>query len=152
MRRFWIFFLAGTVAFMASIVLPEAICASSRVQTSVRVIHASQDPHHIDASIRDLAAELESVFRYTAYRLVQSRAMTLEFNQKGSVGLPGDRTLMVNPARITGGRIQYQISILKAGEQIFQTQVLLRDGGSITIGGPRYGNGYLLFNISGQVR
>jgi len=50
-----------------------------------------------------------------------------------------------------GKRIRYQISIQKNRQSIFQTQVLLKNNSSITIGGPQFNNGVLLLNISGSV-
>lgn len=130
----------------------QKAAAASQVQTRVRVIHASGGTHHIDEGLKDLAAELESVFRYTAYSLIQSRGMTLGYNQKGQVSLPGGRLLIVSPTRIDGQRIQYHISILKENKQMFQTTILLKNRSSLTIGGPRHQDGYLLFNISGHIR
>lgn len=144
-------FLAG-LAFFSFCFAGMPVIAGGQVQTDVRVIHAAQGPHHIDSGIRDLASELESVFRYTSYSLIQTSRMSLGLNQKGGVNLPGDRRLLVSPTDISGGRIQYEISILKSKKTIFQTQILLNNQSSITIGGPQYNNGYLLFNISGQVQ
>ncbi|THB74983.1 MAG: hypothetical protein D3926_20885 [Desulfobacteraceae bacterium] len=143
--------LWAVIIICALSVFTAGVQAGDRVNTHVRVIHAAQGARHIDAGLDDLAAELESVFRYTSYRLIQSKGMMLGYNEKGRVGLPGKRMLVVSPTSIDGQRIQYRITIHKGKKQVFQTQVLLKNRSSITIGGPQFKKGYLLFNISGRI-
>jgi len=124
--------------------------AGNSVRTDVRIIHASQGQNHIDSGLSDLAEELGSVFKYTSYRLIKAESMTLNNNQQGIVNLPDERSLIVTPITISKEKIKYQINILKSGDQIFGTQILLKNQRSITIGGPKFKDGYLLFNISGN--
>ncbi|MCK5542748.1 MAG: hypothetical protein KAI40_08635 [Desulfobacterales bacterium] len=124
--------------------------AGNAVKTDVRIIHASQGQNHIDPKLSDLAEELSTVFKYTSYRLIKEKNMGLNENQKGVVKLPDERSLVVIPTRINGENIKYQINIFKSGNQVFSTQILLKNKRSITIGGPKFKNGYLLFNISGK--
>lgn len=120
--------------------------------TDVQVIHASTSSLHVDPSLNKIIPELKSVFKYTSYRLVQRQQLNLDFNQQGRVDLPENRTLIVTPINMDAKRIQYQINIQKNGQSIFQTRVLLKNNKSITIGGPQFNNGVLLFNISGSVQ
>ena len=125
--------------------------AKNRVLTNVKVIHASTGSKHVDPSLKEIIPELKSVFKYTSYRLLKNQRLNLHFNQKGRVNLPGKRTLVVMPSDMEGKRIRYQITIRKNNHPIFQTRVLLKNNSSITIGGPQFNNGYLLFNISGSM-
>lgn len=125
--------------------------AKSKVLTEVKVIHASTEPEHVDPGLNKIISELKSVFKYTSYRLLKDQRLSLGFNERGQVVLPGKRTLVVIPSNMEGKRIRYQINIQKEGQPIFQTQVLLKNNGSITIGGPQFNNGVLLFNISGSM-
>jgi len=144
-------FVMCWICFFASF-LPTTAIAGNAARTNVRVIHASQGQNFIDSELRDLAEELGSVFKYTSYRLIKSKTMTLSNNQQGVVNLPNKRSLIVTPIKIGGKKIKYQINILKSGDQIFGTQILLKNQRSITIGGPKFKNGYLLFNISGAIK
>ena len=144
-----IIFITCWISFSPTIFVNTAI-AGNAARTDVRVIHASQGQNFIDSELKDLAEELGSVFKYTSYRLIKTKNMTLSNNQQGVVNLPNKRSLVVTPIRISGGKIKYQINIFKSGEQIFSTQILLKNQRSITIGGPKFKNGYLLFNISGK--
>lgn len=144
-------FVICWICFFASF-LPTTAIAGNAARTNVRVIHASQGQNFIDSELKDLAEELGSVFKYTSYRLIKSKTMTLSNNQQGVVNLPDKRSLIVTPIKIGGKKIKYQINILKSGDQIFGTQILLKNQRSITIGGPKFKNGYLLFNISGAIK
>jgi archaellin len=124
--------------------------AAGKVDTIVKVIHASTGSSHVDPQLKDISNELDSVFKYTSYRMLSEKQMQLEFNQDGNVSLPGGRTLIVTPADMQKNRIRYHINILKNNKSIFKTQVLLRNNNSITIGGPQYKNGVLLFHITGR--
>ena len=146
-----ILFATCCVCFFVSLFSNIAI-AGNAVRTDVRVIHASQGQNFIDSELRDLAEELGSVFKYTSYRLIKTKSMVLNNNQQGVVSLPNKRSLVVTPIKISRDKIKYQISIFKSGNQIFGTQILLKNQRSITIGGPKFKNGYLLFNVSGTVR
>jgi hypothetical protein len=129
-----------------------SLSAKENIATRVMVIHASTESNHIDNSLKGIISELKSVFKYTSYRMLNDQRISQQFNQKGSISLPGNLTLVIIPTNMDGKRIQYQISIQKGSKSIFQTQVLLKNNSSITIGGPKYKNGYLLFNISGSVQ
>ena len=126
--------------------------AKNQVLTDVKVIHASTGSKHVDPDLKGIFSELKSVFKYTSYRLLKDQRLNLRFNQKGRVNLPGKRTLIVMPSDMEGKRIRYQINIQKNNHPIFQTRVLLKNNSSITIGGPQFNNGVLLFNISGSVQ
>lgn len=124
--------------------------ASAGILTDVKVVHAATGSPYIDPGLAEIIPELKSVFKYTSYRLLKEQRLNLNFKQKGRVSLPGERTLIIIPSAMEGKRIRYQIDIRKNKQSIFQTQVLLKNNSSITIGGPQFNNGVLLLNISGS--
>jgi len=142
-----ILIFSGIFCFITS-----PVFAKTNVVTDVKVIHASTDSNHIDPSLKSSVAELKSVFKYTSYKLLKNQRLNLDFNQKGRINLPGQKALIVMPKDLAGKRIRYQINIEQSSHLIFQTQVLLKNNNSITIGGPQFNNGVLLFHISGSVR
>ncbi len=135
----------------AQLLLPWDIWAADSIRTHVRVIHASTGPAHLDPGLRDVGPELTSVFKYASYRLLSERTMDLSPGRQGRVALPGARVLEVVPLGLTGRRIKYKVEIFKQGSPVFSTEILLRNRSSITIGGPEFEKGYLLFNISGEI-
>jgi hypothetical protein len=130
----------------------QPVFAKDKVLTDVKVIHASTGSVHVDSGLKNIISELNSVFKYTSYRLLNEKKINLSFNKEGRVNLPGKRTLIVSPTGMDGKRIRYQIKILKNNSQVFKTSVLLKNNSSITIGGPQFKKGVLLFNISGSAR
>jgi hypothetical protein len=64
------------------------------------------------------------------------------------VSLPGKRILKITPVQVTGNRVELKLVMLKKKQNIFQTVVKLLNKSSLTVGGPEYEDGYLLFNIS----
>jgi len=131
---------------------PYPLLAQTVYTTRIKAIHAATGSSHIDPGIKRLVQEIESVFRYTNYRLIKNKQMDLRENQTGIIKLPGNRTLAVTPVNMNGNRITYKIRIEKNQASVFQTQILLKNHSSITIGGPQYKKGVLLLNIKGDVR
>jgi hypothetical protein len=125
--------------------------AQNQVVTHVQVIQASTQSRSVDPALRRIVPELEKVFRYTGYALLQDRTLSQAFQQPGRIDLPDRRTLELTPTSSQDGRIQYDIRILNRNEAVFQTRVLLKNNRSMTIGGPRSGHGVLLFHITGSL-
>lgn len=121
--------------------------SDERVDVVVKTVLASQGKNYIDPGLSELARELQSVFRYSSYRLLGQNKMSIRKGETGSSSLPGNRQLKITPLRIKGSRVALRLEITKKGRQIFQTNVRLLNRSSITVGGPEYEGGYLLFNI-----
>jgi hypothetical protein len=137
--------------FVIICLYPDPIWAQTVYTTQVKVIHAATGSSHIDPGIKMLVREIESVFKYTDYRLIKTQQMKLGKHQTGTINLPGNRTLSVTPVDMADNRITYQIRIEKNTAPVFQTRILLKNHNSITIGGPQYKQGVLLINVKGDV-
>lgn len=129
----------------------QTVFARNQVITHVQVIQASTQSRSVDPALRRIVPELEKVFRYTGYTLLQDRTLSLAFQQSGRIDLPDRRTLVLTPAGSQGDRIQYDIRILNRNDTVFQTRVLLKNNRGMTIGGPRSDDGVLLFHITGSL-
>ncbi|MBW1859026.1 MAG: hypothetical protein JRI70_02870 [Deltaproteobacteria bacterium] len=139
------------VLFVLSIVaclLVTPAKAGQNVDIVVKTILASQGPEFLDPRLSTLVEELRSVFRYSSYRLLSEDSTNLGMGETCQVSLPGKRILKVTPVQVAGDRVELQLVILKKKEEIFQTVVKLLNKSSLTVGGPEYEDGYLLFNIS----
>ena len=140
------------IFFFLSAGVPCIGWAHGPVSVRVRVIHAAAGPHHMDPGLKALAGELQSVFKYTSYRLLSHNTVSLSYHETGRISLPGARILEITPTTFQNNRVGFNIAILKQHAPVFNTRILLRNRSSITIGGPAYQRGYLLFNISAQAR
>lgn len=123
--------------------------AADQYQTRVMVIHATKGPVHVDPGIRGIVREIQPVFNYNNFQVLKKKAMILAQDQKGRMNLPGNRALVITPTGMSGNRIQYNIRINAKGNPVFQTGVRLKNGSSVTIGGPKFKKGVLLLNIQG---
>ncbi len=139
-----IVFLMGIFFWAFAVV---SVSAQS-IDTNVKTVLASNGEQGTDPRLKGLTRELQSVFRYSSYKLIAENRLKQRMNETGKVGLPGGRVLQITPMKINDNRLQMKLSILKSGSRIFNTVVQLRNGGSITVGGPKHQNGFLLFNIS----
>jgi len=128
--------------------LAGPIRAEQNISITVRTVLASQESEYLDPRLSSLIKELRSVFRYSSYRLLSQEPLNLATRETGALSLPGNRVLKITPLRATGNRIELQLVILKKQKQIFETEIQLLNRGSIIVGGPKYEDGYLLFNIS----
>lgn len=117
------------------------------VKIVVKTILASQDAASVDPRISDLTRKLQSVFRYSSYRLISEDNLQLRIGETGTVSLPGDRMLKITPLRATENRAELQLLIFKKESQIIKTRIQVLNHGSITVGGPEHKGGFLLFDI-----
>lgn len=144
LKRLSVFF--SLVVLMGMVVGPA--WAKSNIDIAVRAVLASQDSEYLDPKLSDLVDELKSVFRYSSYRLLSEKRLNLALEETGMVSLPGERILKIRPSQITGDRVELELVIFKKNKEIFQTITQLLNKSSIIVGGPKYKDGYLLFNIS----
>jgi hypothetical protein len=123
------------------------VTAADTIEVVVKTIQASGNSRYTDPRLSSVIEELQSVFRYSSYRLLSENTMTLKRGQTGEVTLPGGRVLSVTPKGTSNGRIALGLRIAKAKKEIFQTRVQLLNRGNIIVGGPKHGTGTLLFRI-----
>ncbi|UCD86899.1 MAG: hypothetical protein JSV01_03765 [Desulfobacterales bacterium] len=129
-------------------VLAGPLWAEHNTKIVVKAVLASQGSEYMDPRLSSLTEELQSVFRYSSYRLLSENRMELAMRETGTVSLPEDRVLKITPLQITGNRVELLLVILKKKKEVFQTVSQLLNHSSIIVGGPKYKDGYLLFNIS----
>ena len=128
--------------------LTGPVWAERPVHIVVETVLASQGSPYLDPRLSNLIEELQSVFRYSSYRLLSQTPMDIRMGETDMVSLPGNRVLKITPTKVAENRVELQLVISKDKNQIFQTMVQLLNHGSIIVGGPKHKDGYLLFNIS----
>lgn len=125
----------------------DPLWAENNTEIVVKAVLASQGSEYMDPRLSSLTQELQSVFRYSSYRLLSENRMRLSMRETGKVSLPEGRVLKITPLQVAGNRVELQLVILKKNKEIFQTVSQLLNKSSIIVGGPKYKDGYLLFNI-----
>jgi hypothetical protein len=135
------------VLLIVACLLAVPVQAKQNVGVVVKTILASQGSEYLDPRLSSLVEELRSVFKYSSYRLLSEDSTNLGMGETCDVSLPGKKTLKITPVQVIGNRVELKLVILKKKQNIFQTVVKLRNKSSLTVGGPEYEDGYLLFNI-----
>lgn len=137
------------IAIMVTVMTPVGMAgADTAINISVKTVLASQSSQFHDPQLADLIEELQSVFRYTSYRLLTHDRISLRIGKTGTINLPGRRILEITPQGISDNRAELQLTIAKEKQLVFKTTIKLLNRSSITVGGPRDKEGYLLINIS----
>ena len=127
--------------------LNSQIKAEPIVRIDVKTILASNNGRDTDPRLKGLVRELKSVFRYSSYQLLSQDRANLRMNRSERISLPGGRMMSITLKGLSGRRATLLLEIYRRKEQIFQTVIQLRNQSSVTVGGPEYRGGYLLFNI-----
>ncbi len=141
-KRFLLFFLLFSTLGPLS-----QVWAGPTIHINIKTLLASQNAGPSSPQIKSLTEEYRSVLRYSSYKLLSQNRLNLKLNESGRVSLPGNRIMKITPKGITGNRVSLKLEIYKKNRKIFQTVVQLRNKSSITVGGPKYRGGNLLFNI-----
>jgi len=143
MRRIASLFIFALILslFSTSVVLGQ-------VQTRVRVIEASNVGSSIDSSLRDVHGQLGSLFSFSSYRLLKDETVTLSPNQPISVPVHPGRSLEVTLIKQQRDTAEVRVKIKREGTDILNTQVRLSPGRTVSIGGPKHGEGTLLIVLS----
>ncbi|MBW2109132.1 MAG: hypothetical protein JRI36_10775 [Deltaproteobacteria bacterium] len=138
-----------TVAIYTTMVTLAGPCpAAKKIHVIVKTVLASGGQTFIDPELSDLAHELQSLFRYSSYRLLGKERLALNLKEQGMVVLPGKRVLKITPTGIHDKRVELELVILKKKKRIFETVIQLLNHGRLVVGGPQYKKGALLFDIS----
>jgi hypothetical protein len=139
----WTVLLIAWSGFPVASALAEDSC-----RISVTTILAAHDDTTIDPKLETQVGELQSIFNYTAYRLLGGEHLTLETGQSGSVSLPGKHDLSITLRQIHNDRASMDLQMSRQSQSVFQTSIQLLNRGNLFIGGPKYLNGILIFKIS----
>ena len=119
-----------------------------QVQTRIRVIEASNVGSSIDSSLRDVHGQLGSLFSFSSYRLLKDETVTLSPNQPISIPVHQGRSLEVTLIKQQRDTAEVRVKIKREGTDILNTQVRLSPGRTVSIGGPKHGEGTLLIVLS----
>ena len=141
-------FLLTAFFFFSFFSIPTA---SAQVQVRIRVILASNVGQTIDPSLNDVHKELGSLFNFTSYRLLRDEPMNLVSNQTVTVqGRRPGRFMEVTLVGLRRDNAQLRIRVIREGVDLLNTQVRLFPGRTVLIGGPRYGEGVVIFAVSSR--
>jgi len=124
--------------------------ALAQVQVRMRVIQASNVGQNIDPSLKDVHHELGSLFSFTSYRLLREETLRLSPNQPVTITAHPGRFLEVNLVGLQKDAAKLRVRVIREGKDILDTQVRLSPGRTVLIGGPRHGEGVVIYALSAR--
>ncbi len=122
--------------------------ALAQVETRVRIIEASNVGSNIDPSLRDITDQVRSLFSFRSYRLLRDETVSLRPNQPIMIPVHPRRSLELTLIGEQRGSAEIRVKIKQDKTDILNTQVRLTPGRTVSIGGPKHGQGTLLIALS----
>jgi hypothetical protein len=101
----------------------------------------------IDQRLLPMGWRLESIFRYTTYRLVSHQVSRTECGRTVAFTLPGGWIVRVEPNAVRDNMIAMELMLFQGARPMMTTDVRLRNHGMLIVGGPRYEQGMLIIPI-----
>lgn len=122
---------------------------AATVPIRAEVILASNQGTGMDDRLGPVARQLSKAFKYSRYDLLSTHGGDAQVAEPWRAALPGGRTLEVTPTAVSEGSYHLQVRVLSSkGEQLMNSSVRLRPGGSVFIGGPPHAPGVLIIALS----
>lgn len=145
MKRISSFSFLALVLFLLS-----SSVAFAQVQTRIRIIEASNEGSSVDPILRDVHGQLGSLFSFTSYRLLRDLNLGLVGNRPVEVSVHPGRSVEVTLIGEYKNLVELRIRVKREGAFVLNTHVRLISGRTILIGGPRHGEGTIIFAISAR--
>jgi hypothetical protein len=101
----------------------------------------------IDERLLPMGARLESLFRYTTYRLISHQIGRTECGRTTAFTLPGGWIVQVEPSAVNDDMIAMELMLFQGARPMMTTDVKLRNHGVLIVGGPHYQQGMLIIPI-----
>lgn len=141
-RGAWVVALAALAG--VAVALPAHAMS---VSVEVQVIYATNAPAPADPALTPPPKGFAS-FRYSAYRRIDGRTLSLSETSTASMDLPGGRRLDVFPRTLTPDTADLRVAIYEGGHKLVVSLVRLAPGGQpIIVGGFKHQDGALFLSI-----
>jgi len=140
------------IAFVGLLLIAQIAVASpdAQVAIDVGVVVASHDGPTIDPELSSIRNQLQSMFNYSSYRMIDRLKRTLSVDETGEFGLPGGRSMRVTPVPAKGNKVRLAVQIMEGERNLLTTTLGLSRGGMVIVGGPSYRKGVLILIISAE--
>jgi hypothetical protein len=130
--------------------------ASNATRHRIVLLHvdeviAADTGEGIDERLLPMGLRLQSIFRYTTYRLVSSQVGRTECGSAAAFTLPGGWIVHVEPNAVSDNMIAMELMLFQGARPMMTTDLRLRNHGTLIVGGPRYQQGMLIIPIGADV-
>lgn len=139
-------------ALLVLLLFAHAVPASpdAPVAIDVGVVVASSEGAAMDPALTPIRNQLQSMFNYSSYQLLDRLKRSLSVGETGDFGLPGNRSMRVTPVPSKGNKVRLSVQIMEGERNLLTTTLGLTRGGLVLVGGPSYQKGVLILIISAE--
>lgn len=120
------------------------------VEVRLGVVLASHQGQVFDQRLISLRRQFDSLFQYTSYRLMGEENRRVDWKREAEFRLPGGRHLVVIPRGYKDGRLSLNLMFMQGVRRLFNTEVAIKNNGTLLIGGPSYRDGVLIIAIGAR--
>jgi len=134
----------AALLFAAGLVLyhPRAALGQQGIQIQARLVHATKEGDgSSDARLRDIEAQLRSLFRFSTYKLVSQKGATVAPGKPQTIKLSSDCSVGLTLQGPPAGQATVQVQLNWGGKPVLNTTVRLGRGANVILGGPPDGKG-----------
>ncbi len=129
----------------------SAATAHAQVQTRVRVIQASNTGSSTANSLKDIHGQIGSLFNFSSYQLLKDETVTLSPNRPVEIPThPGASLQLELTKKPKKDVAEIRVRIKREGSEILNTLLKLSPGKTVSIGGPKHGDGTIILNITAR--
>ncbi len=122
----------------------------AQVQVRLRVFEASNVGTGIDSSLKDMRDQFKPLVDFSSYRLLKEETPTLYPNQTISSPAHPGRKIELTLIKQHKNFADVRVKIKREEIDVLNTQVRLSPGRTVSIGGPKHGEGVIIITLSGQ--
>lgn len=113
--------------------------SSGSVTVDVGVVLASNEGSALDPSLAPIRGKLQSMFRYSSYRMLDRLRRTLAVGETGDFVLPGGRSMRVTPVPAAADKVRLAVQVMEGRKNLVTTTLGLSRGGMVLLAVPREG-------------
>lgn len=121
---------AATAALVLGCTLAADAAGAEDVVLQVVTVKASQRGES-DPELRPLRPRLRRLVGYRSYRMVDDQQRGCAWRSPQQFQLPGGRVLMLQPVGLSDQRVVMRVRLLQGTEQLVDTDVQLRNQGTM---------------------
>jgi hypothetical protein len=124
------------LVLMLAVWIPAA-ASSASVTVDVGVVLASNDGSAIDPALFPIRGKLQSMFRYSSYRMLDRFRRTLAVGETGDFVLPGGRSMRVTLVPAPTDKVRLAVQVMEGRKNLVTTTLGLSRGGMVLLAVPR---------------
>ncbi|MBI1736208.1 MAG: sigma-70 family RNA polymerase sigma factor [Candidatus Rokubacteria bacterium] len=147
--------LAALILVLGAL-LPAVLDAQQMVRFGARVVLAGDgpppagiatSPPPTEQRIQRVLPRLREMFRFREYTWLDRYRAEVPVGTTQRWDVPGGRRLEVTPESVVGGAVRMRVTLMRGSKTEVTTNIQAGSGQPAVIGGPRHGDGVLIFII-----